>query len=692
MNQKILLKHGETIPDENIISQGEVLVQHANTVTDSTLHTISGSGELVSFPSKQWVSNEINTTFNKIDLDGFNNIVKELQNNKQYIITALNEKGIAASIDDTFMELANKITQIKEKEIITLPAETSNDFANTFFNTMMKSQGYDEMYETVWANYCGENGYVGALMTSLNKGTNTSIVLTGADAYYIYEEDKFYTVDENKKLVTVINGISTNLGTQSHLWDVENLNSIRTVFYLYVEGSTASGDRENIHESYFDYCKDSNIPNIQYKSKSGKFMHFHVSNPDTCQLMWNGTTNANTRCIYFYTNVEIINGDIFLYSNANNLCYVDFNNLKTINNGGILYISNTKVLPLQNLETIKGKIILNSMGAASFIYSCDNIKTLNCPKLTKVEIEQNCIFIRSCKNITNNYTPNLQYINNGILIQDCGDELTLDFPSLIGCEESNITQNAILVRSLSTTPTKINSLNIPSIKYVNNGKRTLTLLHNCIINEIDLSSLEQNNIGDGGYFILSNVNVTKIILPNNIEINRLLGGQGGESNFTNRPENLTVITESFFDTKNEYPTFAAKKVYLPNLKKCRYWLGAGASYNNSYCNYIYLGCYGDRDDEILIGLSSGTHQYERDIEIREGARQKITLYTNKNYQLNMTTENIINHIFKKLADNNFEDDGVTPSEPIKITIGSDNLNKLTDEEKAIATDKNYILA
>ena len=44
MNQKIILKHGETIPDENIISQGEVLVQHANTVTDSALHTSSGGG------------------------------------------------------------------------------------------------------------------------------------------------------------------------------------------------------------------------------------------------------------------------------------------------------------------------------------------------------------------------------------------------------------------------------------------------------------------------------------------------------------------------------------------------------------------------------------------------------------------------------------------------------------------------
>jgi hypothetical protein len=58
----------------------------------------------------------------------------------------------------------------------------------------------------------------------------------------------------------------------------------------------------------------------------------------------------------------------------------------------------------------------------------------------------------------------------------------------------------------------------------------------------------------------------------------------------------------------------------------------------------------------------------------------------------MDVDSIVNNIFRKLADNNFEDDGVTPAPAIKITIGSANLAKLTDEEKAIATDKNYILA
>lgn len=77
-----------------------------------------------------------------------------------------------------------------------------------------------------------------------------------------------------------------------------------------------------------------------------------------------------------------------------------------------------------------------------------------------------------------------------------------------------------------------------------------------------------------------------------------------------------------------------------------------------------------------------------DLEISQGARQPLT-FPGFN---RLTADNIVNHIFERLADNRFEDDGVTPAPAITITIGAENLNKLTDEQKAIATDKNYILA
>ena len=104
---------------------------------------------------------------------------------------------------------------------------------------------------------------------------------------------------------------------------------------------------------------------------------------------------------------------------------------------------------------------------------------------------------------------------------------------------------------------------------------------------------------------------------------------------------------------------------------------------------ILLKSKGNRNDLIKIYQIDNIQASKalKDIEIEEGTRQPLVFA-----YFELDKDNIVNHIFKKLADNNFEDDGITPSEPIKITIGSANLNRLTDEEKAIATDKNYILA
>lgn len=592
------------------------------------------------------MSNEINTTFNKIDLDGFNNIVKELQNNKQYIITALNEKGVAASINDTFMELANKITQIKEKEIITLPAETSNDFANTFFNTMMKSQGYDKMYETVWANYCGENGYVGALMTSLNKGTNTSIVLTGADAYYIYEEDKFYTVDENKKLVTVINGISTNLGTQSHLWDVENKNIIRTVFYLYKEDSTADGSRENVHPSAFDYCRDSNIPNIQYKSNSGNVMHFHVSNPDTCNLKWNGGSTANTRCYYFYTNVENANAQWMLPSNNHILTFVDFSTLKKLTSGTLLQASRVKKLDFPNLTEVSGGTLISQ-----------------CNALESVDLS------------------NLQSVSDGTLIDNCASIKHITLPIFKGLDDESL-KSVVLIKNL-----KLKTLLLPSVKTISTTVN-ISISASTIENGLDLTSLN-NKQGAGNMIsaqaLLMGTICPIIYFPDSIETGMISSWMGHTGIYN---ENLTIYVKNHITSFRNFGVVNnVKKLYFPTIESCYLWIGGNGAYYNSALDYVFLKCNGKRNQEIRLDSTQNTltDKY-RDIEIGEGARQIISI------NLYMTAENIVNHIFKKLADNNYEDDGITPAPAIKITIGSANLNRLTDEEKAIATDKNYILA
>ena len=70
-----------------------------------------------------------------------------------------------------------------------------------------------------------------------------------------------------------------------------------------------------------------------------------------------------------------------------------------------------------------------------------------------------------------------------------------------------------------------------------------------------------------------------------------------------------------------------------------------------------------------------------DIELQEGWRKSLNVVAADQ----LTEENIVNHILNKLGDNSGQ-----PA--ITITLGSTNLAKLTEEEKAIATNKGFILA
>ena len=133
-------------------------------------------------------------------------------------------------------------------------------------------------------------------------------------------------------------------------------------------------------------------------------------------------------------------------------------------------------------------------------------------------------------------------------------------------------------------------------------------------------------------------------------------------------------------TNNGGTPFGCKKLFLDGYCKGEYRIGGSAGGSNSYMTYIYCGCYGSKTDVIRLW-----HYYSEtvvtDVELRQGARQPITLQNLDG----LTAENIVNHIFEKLA---YNSDG----DPITINIGSTNLAKLTDEQKAIAQNKNYTLA
>lgn len=104
--------------------------------------------------------------------------------------------------------------------------------------------------------------------------------------------------------------------------------------------------------------------------------------------------------------------------------------------------------------------------------------------------------------------------------------------------------------------------------------------------------------------------------------------------------------------------------------------------NNKKVGRIYLGCKGTRALYIQTDPNnSSTYSQYVDIEIGDGALQPISLYR----FTGLTRENIVNHILVKLGDN-------TGQSALTLTLGATNLAKLTDEDKAIATAKNWTLA
>lgn len=528
----------------------------------------------------------------------------ELEGGKKNIVNSLNNRGVHASTSESLTSLAEKIYEVKNPVAFTVPAETSNKVADDFFNTMMKSQGYDQIYESVYETYCGEGGsYVGCLMTDLSKSTNTGIQLIGADAYYIYEEDIFYKTGEGGKLIQFLNGSEVQFTTDKHVWDTELANPSRIVFYLYLPNSTANGQRENVHASNIDYCRNSTIPYIKYSSNSGRFMYFHLSNPESCVLSYSGTEN-NKRTIFFYSNVETCSATMSLTGNEDYMYFLSLENLKSVSAGTVVNSNKLRNIEFPNLESMTGGTLLSGYKNTEYISF-----------------------------------PKLKSIDNGTLLYNTS---------------------------------KINSLSI------------------------DLPELEHfyDNPTTGNYecSIKTYSDELKLTIKSGCNVRFFVGG----ASHSLKLGRLRINCDELYTTLNNVSANSntlgdlyAKEIYFNGLRKGTLYLGGSGS-QSSYTTYMYINCIGGRTDEIKIFHSnnSGASSILTDIEISEGTRQPLTF----NLFRGLLPENIVSHIFERLADNRFEDDGVTTAPAITITLGSVNLAKLTDEQKAIATDKNYILA
>lgn len=536
--------------------------------------------------------NNVKNTFDQLDipLSAISGLALELEDGKKNIINALKARGVEAyESQDTLTSLASKIYAIENPIIKPAPANTANEFANNIVNTIMQSQEYDQIYESIKERWCGEGKtYVGCLMTS-EPIASAAVQLTGADAYYIYEEDIFYTAGLNGNLIQIIDGVSTQLSNKIHMWNDEvSQHKLRTIFYFYLPDSTADGKREN-RQLILEYCRETTIPNIYLQGNGGVLTYLHVNNVDSCNIQCTG--GSLNKMLYFYTNVESV-------------------------------LSNMNITARVSADVSSIKLFKPASVQGSILKEC-SIKKVN--------------------------FPNLQRIEGGYLLYNC----------------------------------RVNKIFLPELSYLHG-----TLLANDNVNiefvDIDLPKIEEIS-GN----IVSNIppKIIKLKLKSGVKVQMTM------RNFSNNGNQTVVYIECdelYSLANNEtYPAFNGAALIFEGLKKANLNMGTTGD-GSLWASRIYINCIGDRTDEIKFVHSTHSYASTRltDIEISEGTRQPLYFYSFRG----LLAENIVNHIFERLADNNFEDDGVTPAPAITITIGAENLNKLTDEQKAIATDKNYILA
>lgn len=531
-----------------------------------------------------------------IPISAISGLALELEGGKKNIANALKARGVESSVNtDTLTNMAAKVYEVKNPVAFTVPAETSNELADDLFNTMMKSQGYDQIYESIYATYCGEGGsYVGCLMTDVFKGTSAAIQLLGADAYYIYEEDIFYKSGEGGKLVQILNGVESQLTTDKHVWSNLYTNS-RIVFYLYKANSTANGVREKTLNSRIDYCRNSTIPTITYGNNGGTFMYFHVNNVESCVLSYNGST-GNTRTIFFWSNVEKCSSQIGLTGNEDYMMYFNMESLREATYGKVLLSSSIRNVEFPNLE---------KLSRTQLIWS-KSVKKIVLPKLTTLETTQ-----------YGDYTPFVLY----------GEDIYIDISNV---EDLN-------------KGVAINAGNIPFVA----------------------------SVAGSVYFKLNN----------KVTMHGGLLSKGAKV--------VKIDCKEMYSYRNKINGAAevyGENIYFLNLRACRLHMGGSSGWltDTKYININGIGGCNDLIELYCMNNNSVT----TDVEVNQGFRQQLTL-TNYNA---LTVGSLVTHILEKLADNRFEDDGVTTAPAIKITIGAKNLAKLTDEQKAIATDKNYILA
>ena len=242
---------------------------------------------------------------------------------------------------------------------------------------------------------------------------------------------------------------------------------------------------------------------------------------------------------------------------------------------------------------------------------------------------------------------------------------------------NNCRCRVLLLPSLTTNSSTIiynnsslTSLSLPSLT---------TCTGNLVSSASSLTSLSLPSLTTCGAILSGSMySLRSLSVPNLIQCERLC-------NIYTNIKSLSVIDFPQLKSFTGGQPFMSQTgdIQLINLPKIEALSGIFMTMdNNKKVGRIYLGCKGTRALYIQTDSNNGsTYSQYVDIEIGDGALQPISLYR----FTGLTRENIVNHILVKLGDN-------TGQSALTLTLGATNLAKLTDEDKAIATAKNWTLA
>lgn len=343
--------------------------------------------------------------------------------------------------------------------------------------------------------------------------------------------------------------------------------------------------------------------------------------------------------------------------------------VKEITSGAICYcynvrpgFPNLKKIILPNVE------IINSNPFYGFNYGFDSLTEVEFPKLRELRAQLFYLANIAAKNTIKQIRfPSLSYISSSISNVDMHfEEIHYDTLRVananLQCFSATIYAPALEeIHGTGSNPTA--NLIAPKLRIVSleNLYQYFYVFSNITADTFEVQkSIEVIGIAQYDSCVFYNMKCNIITLPNvryftaKAGRNSIIGGGSGN-----------VIKKLVFTSIERFDISVFQNAPVSKIE------------------YMFFGCKGEREYviNIVAYATNGIPDFTTDIEIGDGALQNITI---KGFNA-LTRENIVNHILVKLGDN-------MGQSALTLTLGATNLAKLTDEDKAIATAKNWTLA